>query len=65
MSIFLLLMVLSCRNEIEDESSLNLPNRSEAKELLKKGDTIPENPSSGSGETEPPRKDLLQWKQIP
>ncbi|MDP2452504.1 MULTISPECIES: hypothetical protein [unclassified Kaistella] len=62
LSIFLLIITVSCRDDLR----FNPISQGTSEEgIAAKGvpqDSLPENSSHGSGDPEPPRKDLSQWR---
>jgi hypothetical protein len=63
LSIFLLLITTSCRDEINEVGFQKTENIDFQKQKLFSRDSIPNPPSSSNSGEEPPRKDTWQWRQ--
>lgn len=62
LGIFLLSIVLSCRDDIHFSIRSKDASEDEVMQGLIQKDSAATNPGEGNGDAEPPRKDLSQWK---
>ena len=62
LSVFLLSIILSCRDDIHFSNRAQEASEDEVNQGFMQKDSAAANPAEGNANSEPPRKDLSQWK---